>query len=100
MWWCLLCGTREFQRFGGTRFVLHIKGKSRDEAVDDGPLVVRQSHSSEEACEQIGLNTKAECVERRGLTERKRFQQKISRDSEHGIFSFRFGNVGESSEAV
>jgi hypothetical protein len=39
-------------------------------------------------------------VERRGLTERKRFQQKISRDSAHGIFSFRFGNVGESSEAV
>jgi hypothetical protein len=34
-------------------------------------------------------------VERRGLTERKRFQQKISRDSAHGIFSFRFGNVGE-----
>jgi hypothetical protein len=63
-------------------------------------LGVRQSHSSEEACEQIGLITKAECVERRGLTERKRFQQKISRDSEHGIFSFRFGNVGESSEAV
>jgi hypothetical protein len=39
-------------------------------------------------------------VEGRGLTERKRFQQKISRDSEHGIFSFRFENVGESSEAV
>jgi hypothetical protein len=39
-------------------------------------------------------------VEGRGLTKRKRFQQKISRDSEHGIFSLRFGNVGESSEAV
>jgi hypothetical protein len=33
-------------------------------------------------------------------TDRKRFQQKISRDSEHEIFSFRIGNVGESSEAV
>jgi hypothetical protein len=49
------------QRFGGARFVLHIKGKSRDEAFDDRPLEVRQSHSSEEACEQIGLITKAEC---------------------------------------
>ena len=41
---------------------------------DDKSLEVRQSHSSEEARKQIGLTTKAEYVERRGLTERKRFQ--------------------------
>jgi hypothetical protein len=79
--------------------VLHIEGEVRDEAFDE-PLEVRQSHSSEEAPEQTELAQKAECVERRGLAERKRFHQKISGDSAHGIFSFRFGNVGESSEAV
>jgi hypothetical protein len=68
-----------------------------EERFDDEPLEVRQSHNSEEAPEQIELALKAECVEQWGLTERQRFQQKISRDSEHGIFRFRFGNVGESS---
>jgi len=81
-------------------FLPHIKGKSGDEAFDDKPLEVRQSHNSEEAREQAGLALKAKCLERRGLTERKRSQQKFNRDSEHGIFSIRFRLVGESSEAV
>jgi hypothetical protein len=58
-------------------------------------LIIVRKHTN-----KIGLINKVECLERRGLTERKRFQQKISRDSEHGIFSFRFGNFGKSSEAV
>ena len=56
-------------------------------------LIVVRKHANNWVNHQGG-------VERRALTERKRFQQKISRDSEHGIFSFRFGNVEESSEAV
>jgi hypothetical protein len=36
----------------------------------------------------------------KGTDRGKRFQQKIIRDTEHGLFSFRFGNVEESSEAV
>jgi hypothetical protein len=47
--------------------VLHIKGTSWDGAFDDKSLEVRQLHSSEEAREQIGLITKAEFVERRGV---------------------------------
>jgi hypothetical protein len=39
-------------------------------------------------------------VERRGLTERKPFQQENSRDTEHGKPSFRFGKVRESSETT
>ena len=70
-----------------------------DKAFDDKPLEVRQSHSSEEAREQIELALKAECVERRGLTERKPFQQENNRDTEHGKPSFRFVKVRESSEA-
>ena len=57
---------------------MHIKGKSRDEAFDDELLEVRQSHSSEEAPEQAELALRAEGVERRGLTERKRFQWKMA----------------------
>ena len=68
-------------------------------AFDDKPLEVRQLHSSEEAREQIGLALKAQCVERSGLAKRKRSQQKLSRDTEHGQPSFRFGKVRESSDA-
>jgi hypothetical protein len=53
-------------------------GEVRDEAFDDEPLKVRQSYSGEEACEQIGLITKAKCLERRGLTKRKRFQWRLA----------------------
>jgi hypothetical protein len=49
---------------GGTPFILHIKGKSKDETFDDKPLEVRQSHSSDQARKQIGLSSKAECVKR------------------------------------
>lgn len=80
------------------QFAPHIRGKSKDEAFDDERLEVRQSHSSEEALEQAELALKAEGVERRGLTERKRFQQETSRDSEHGQSNFEFGKVRESSE--
>jgi len=100
MWWCLLCTTREIQRFGVTRFVPHIKGKSWDEAFDDKPLEVRQSHSSEEAPEQAGLTLRVERVERRGLTKRKRSQQKIGRDSEHGKFSFRLERLGKAAKSA
>ena len=64
-------------------------------AFDDKPLEVRQLHSSEEAREQIGLALKAQCVERSGLAKRKRSQQKLSRDSEHGKFSFRLERLGK-----
>ena len=81
------------------QFALHIREKSKDEAVDDEPLEVRQSHSSEEAPEQTEVTLKAEGVERRGLTKRKHFQQENSRDTEHGQSNFEFGKVRESSEA-
>jgi hypothetical protein len=47
----------------GHSFALHIKGKSKDEAFDDGRLEFRQSHSSEEALEQVELTLKAEGLE-------------------------------------
>ena len=77
-------------------FAPHIRGKSKDEAFDDERLEVRQSHSSEEAPEQAELTLKAEGVERRGLTERKRFQWEIAvTQSMDSLFSYleRLGKV-------
>ena len=59
---------------------------------DDKSLEVRPLHSSEEAREQIGAALKAQ---RSGLAERKRSQQKLSRDSEHGKFSLRLERLGK-----
>jgi hypothetical protein len=55
-----------------------LRGEVRDEAFDDEPLEFRQSHSSEEAPEQTVLTLKADCVERRELTKRKRFQWRLA----------------------
>ncbi|MFT6779741.1 MAG: FixJ family two-component response regulator [Paraglaciecola sp.] len=41
---------------------------------------------SEDVREQVRLALTAQCLERRGLTHRKRSQQKFNRDSEHRNF--------------
>ena len=49
--------------------------------------------------EQAELALCAEGVERRGLTERKRFQRSLAMTQSMGKFNLQFGKVRESSEA-